>query len=92
MLKDTDKIYVKGYRVYRSSNSEFRKETAILISNSIDAQTYIVMKYEITRRKISENENKERKSEYRTNNFKYIFRARQTTHIFCLRSIKITNI
>ena len=62
MLKDTDKIYVKGYWVYRS-NSEFRKGTAILISNSIDAQTYLVMKYEITRRKISENENKEGKSE-----------------------------
>ena len=43
MLKDNDKMYIKGYRIYRS-NSEFRKGTAILISNSIDAQTYIVMK------------------------------------------------
>ena len=43
MLKDNDKMYIKGYRIYRS-NSEFRKGTAILISNSIDAQTYVVMK------------------------------------------------
>ena len=43
MLKDNDKMYINGYRIYRS-NSEFRRGTAILISNTINVQTYIVMK------------------------------------------------
>jgi len=43
MLKDKDKIYIKGYRIY-ISNSEFRRGTAIIVSNMINAQTYIVMK------------------------------------------------
>ena len=47
-------MYIKGYRIYRS-NSEFRRGTVIM-ANMINAQTYIV--YEITRRQISKNENK----------------------------------
>ena len=47
-------MYIKGYRIYRS-NSEFRRGTVIK-ANMINAQTYIV--YEITRRQISKNENK----------------------------------
>ena len=43
MLKDNDKMYIKDFRIYRS-NSKFRKGTAILVSNSIDTQTYVVMK------------------------------------------------
>ena len=43
MLKDKDKLYINGYRIYRS-NSEYRRGTAILISNMINAQTYITMK------------------------------------------------
>ena len=43
MLKDKDKMYIKGYRIYRS-NSEFRRGTVIIVSNMINAQTYIVMK------------------------------------------------
>ena len=36
MLKDKDKMYIKGYRIYRS-NSEFRRGTAIMVSNIIKA-------------------------------------------------------
>ena len=43
MLNDKDKMYIKGYLIYRS-NSEFRRGTAIMVSNMINAQTYIIMK------------------------------------------------
>ena len=43
MLKDNDKMYIKGFRIYRF-NSEFRKSTDILVWNLIDTQKYIFKK------------------------------------------------
>ena len=40
MLKPTDKLYIKGFKIYRS-NSDFRKGTLILVSNLIDAHSYM---------------------------------------------------
>ena len=45
MLKDNDKIYIKCFRIYRSNN-EFRKGTALLISNSIDGKIYVDWNHE----------------------------------------------
>ena len=47
MLKDKDKFYLNGYRIYRT-NSEYRRGTTILISNMInDPNLY---NYEMSRR------------------------------------------
>ena len=40
MLKTTDKLYIKGFKIYRAY-SNFRKGTMILVSNLVDAQSNI---------------------------------------------------
>ena len=72
MLKDNDKMYIKGFRIYRS-NREFRKGTVILVSNLIDPQTYIVMKSQQVRYLKLKIKNEKRK--YWINVIKYIFRT-----------------
>ena len=44
MLKDEDKWFIKGYKIYRSNASEHRKGVAILVSTELLCQTYIVYK------------------------------------------------
>ena len=41
MLKDEDKWYIKGYKIYRSNNPEHRKGVVILCSTELICQTYI---------------------------------------------------
>ena len=49
MLKDEDKWYIKGYKIYRSNATEHRKGVAILVSTELLCQTYIVYKDNIGR-------------------------------------------
>ena len=44
MLKDEDKWYIKGYKIYRSNAPEHRKGVAILCSTELICQTYITYK------------------------------------------------
>ena len=44
MLKDEDKWYIKGYKIYRSNAQEHRKGVAILCSTELICQTYITYK------------------------------------------------
>ena len=49
MLKDEDKWFIKGYKIYRSNATEHRKGVAILVSTELLCQTYIVYKDNIGR-------------------------------------------
>ena len=44
MLKDEDKWYIKGYKIYRSNASEHRKGVAIICSTELLCQSYIIYK------------------------------------------------
>ena len=42
MLNEYHKIYIKGYKIYRSNSIDNRKGVAILISKELDCQSYQV--------------------------------------------------
>ena len=42
MLNEYHKMYIKGYKIYRSNSTDNRKGVAILINNELDCQTYKV--------------------------------------------------
>ena len=42
MLNEYHKMYIKGYKIYRSNSIDNRKEVAPLISNELDCQSYQV--------------------------------------------------
>ena len=66
-------MYINGYRIY-GLKGQFRKGTAILVSNTINSQAYIVMKSQKGRYlklKIKSEETD------RTNYFKHIPRIRE---------------
>ena len=44
MLKRSDKMYMKGYRIYRTDNSERRKGVAILVSDELKSLNKITKK------------------------------------------------
>ena len=44
MLNEYHKMYIKGYKIYRSNSTDNRKGVAILINNELDCQTYQVNK------------------------------------------------
>ena len=44
MLKRSDKMYMKGYRIYRADNSERRKGVAILVSDELKSLNQITEK------------------------------------------------
>ena len=44
MLKKSDKLYMKGFKIYRADNSERRKGVAILISNELKSLNQITEK------------------------------------------------
>ena len=52
MLKKTDKLYMKGYKIYRADNSERRKGVAFLISNELKSLNQITEKDETNGRYI----------------------------------------
>ena len=44
MLNEYHKMYIKGYKIYRSNSTDNRKGVAIIINNELDCQTYQVKK------------------------------------------------
>ena len=44
MLKKEDKMYLKGFKIYRADNDVRRKGVAVLISNELDCTSYITEK------------------------------------------------
>lgn len=42
MLNQQDKLFIKGYKIYRSNNQTRRKGVAVLVSTTLKYKSYII--------------------------------------------------